>query len=197
MRHLLNATLSFAALLAVILSLPAFAQDATPLPTATNWEQVLITVVLSLIGLLGTIATTVLLPMLRRWLAAKTQDTNASAAIQTLAHEGLRLDAFVEAGVAKAWDVFERDMKEAAADGKVSPEELSKAKTDVLEAVKAYLGSTGMNQLSAVLGIGGSLLEDFLKAQIEKKVQAAQAAGSLAAAGVTTGPAAAAALSAV
>lgn len=165
-----------------------------------DWTQIVLRVVMSLVGIIGTVLTAVLLPAARAWLAAKASDQGASAATKLLVGATMKLDTFVEAGVAQAWRVFEKDMSDAQkpdSDGGafVTPAELQKAKDDVLAAVKGYLGAQGLAELTGVLGFGGEMLDAYLRAQIDKKVQAAKDAGSVAAASVTTGQAAAEALS--
>lgn len=168
--------------------------------TAIDWNRLVFELVAGLLAVLATILTGVLLPAARRWLKAKAEEQGASTTTKLLIGATLKLDGFVEAGVAQVWHVFEADMRAAAdpsSDGgsKITSAELDKAKADVLAEVKKYLGTAGLAQLSGVLGFGGEMLDSYLKAQIEKKVQAAQHAGTVAAAGVTTGQAAAAALS--
>jgi hypothetical protein len=186
-----------------LLSGIAFAQAAPApavAPAAINWTQIILAVIGGVGAILGTVLTTVLLPAARQWLIAKRDDANASTGTKLLIGATLKLDGFVEAGVAEGWRVFEKDMAEAQKPDSpggafVTAEELQKAKDDVLAAVKGYLGTAGLAQLGGVLGIGGEFLDQYLRAQIDKKVQAAKEAGSVAAAGVTTGQAAAAALS--
>lgn len=197
----------FAALVVALVAGVALAQVvSSPSSQAASigidWTQIILRVLMGLGAIIGTVLTTVLLPAAKRWAEAKAAEQGASATTKILVGATLKLDGFVEAGVAQCWSVFERDMADAAkpdSDGgsTVTPAELAKAKDDVLAAVKSYLGTAGMAQLSGVLGIGGELLNSYLRAQIDKKVQAAQAAGSVAAAGVTTGQAAAAALSSI
>jgi hypothetical protein len=173
---------------------------AAPSQAVVDWTQIILAVIGGIGAILGTILTTVLLPAARQWLIAKRDDANASTGTKLLIGASLKLDGFIEAGIAQVWHVFDADLKAARApdsDGgaTVTPAELEKAKADVLLEVKNYLGTAGLAQLQGVLGFGGELLNSYLKAQIEKKVQAAQEAGSIAAAGVTTGQQAAAALS--
>lgn len=175
--------------------LPAIAPAA---PTI-DWTQIILRVLMAVGALAGTVITTVLLPAARIWLQAKAADQHATAATKLLVGATMKLDTFIEAGVAQGWRVFEQDMADAQkpdSDGGafVTAAELQKAKDDVLAAVKSYLGSAGLAQLTSVLGFGGEMLDAYLRAQIEKKVQAAKDAGSVAAASITTGPAAAAAL---
>lgn len=174
-------------------------QAPTP-PTGIDWTQIILQVLMGLGAVVGTIVPAVLVPALRSWLQAQANDKNASTSVKLLANASLKLESFIEAGIADAWKVFDADMRAARDEGsdggsKVTPAELEKAKADVLAAVKGYLGTAGLAQLSGVLGFGGEMLEQYLKAQVEKKVQAAQEAGSAAAASVSTGEAAAAALS--
>lgn len=172
---------------------------AVTVPSSIDWTQIILAVLGGIGAILGTIMTGVLLPAAKQWLVAKRDDANASTGTKLLIGATLKLDSFIEAGVAQVWHVFEADLqaaKDPSSDGgaTVTAAELEKAKADVLAEVKNYLGKAGLAQLEGVLGFGGELLNSYLKAQIEKKVQAAQEAGSLAAAGVTTGEAAAAAL---
>jgi hypothetical protein len=180
--------------------LPIVPAVTPPSQGAIDWTQIVLRVVMAVVGLLGTVITTVLLPAGMRWLQAKAADQNASATTKLLVSATMKLDTFVEAGVAQAWRVFEKDMADAQrpdSDGGafVTSAELQKAKDDVLASVKGYLGAAGLAQLTGVLGFGGEMLDSYLRAQIDKKVQAAQQAGSIAAASITTGQAAAEALS--
>jgi len=187
---------SLASLFVLLIVAAADAVASVPL----DWTQLLIRGLMGLGGLLGTLVTALLLPAARAWLTAKAADQNASVGVKLLVGATLKLDTIVEAAVAQAWSVFERDMADAQKPDSpggafVTAEELQKAKDDVLASVKTYLGQQGLAELESALGFGGSLLEQYLKAQIEKKVQAAKEAGSVAAASVTTGQAAAAVIS--
>lgn len=172
--------------------LQAPAPEVTVQVTTVDWNKLLFEVVAGILALIATVVTGVLLPAGKAWLKAKAADADSSAATKAIFRATLKLDAFIEAGLAQAWTVFERDMR-AAVDptseggSKITEGELAKAKNDVLAEVKKYLGTAGLSQLQDALGIGADMVESFLKAQIEKKVQEAQAAGSIAAAGVTTG----------
>lgn len=159
------------------------APEVTVQVTTVDWNKLLFEVVAGILALIATVVTGVLLPAGKAWLKAKAADADSSAATKAIVGATLKLDAFIEAGLAQAWTVFERDMR-AAADplseggSKITDGELKKAKDDVLAEVKKYLGTSGLTQLQDALGIGGDMVESFLKAQIEKKVQEAQSAGA-------------------
>lgn len=209
LRRFIVSTAFFAVIAVLLFALEANAQPLEA-PTSTHssqaagqaidWTQIILQVLMGFLALAGTVMTTVLIPSARAWLQAKASGEQANAVTKVLVGATLKLDTFIESGMAQVWGVFERDMADAMrpeseGGATVTPAELETAKGHVLAEVKKYLGTAGLAQLQSALGFGGELLEQFLKAQIEKKVQAAQEAGSIAAANVTSGQAAAAALS--
>lgn len=159
-------------------------------------------IVLGVAALLMTLLTTVVLPALRKWAQSKAEGEQATAATKVLVTVGLKVEGFITAGLAKVWGTFEADMKKAAhpsSDGgsKITAAELAAAREHVLQEVKNYLGTAGLDELKGVFGFGGDLLDNFLRSKIDEKIQAAKQAGSLAAAQVSSGNSAAAVLNAL
>lgn len=60
--------------------------------------------------------------------------------------------------------------KEAAADGKITPEEAAQLKAAALESVKSYLGEKGLKELMSVLSLDALGLDKFLADKIEANV---------------------------
>jgi hypothetical protein len=175
---------------------------AVAAPDSVDWTQIILRVLMAVAGIIGTVASSLLLPGFKQFVQAHADSQTTSAAAKAFLTLGLKLESFVEAGVVRAWGKFEADISAAQSldsDGgaAITPAELQKAKDDVLADVKMYLGQNGLAALEDALGFGGELLNTYLRAQIDKKVQAAKEAGSVAAASVTTGQAAAAVLAKV
>lgn len=195
---LMWASTGFAQVVATTPAVPVVDVPVAP-AAGVDWTQMLLRVLMAIGAAIGTLITTVLIPAFLSWLKSRQADSNASTGTKMLLSATLKLETFIEAALAAGWAAFQADIKAAedpSSDGgaTVTPAELAKAKTDTFDAVKKYLGANGLAQLESALGFGGDLLDTFIKGQIDKKVQAAQAAGSIAAASVTTGAQAAAAL---
>lgn len=148
------------------------------------WRQLVPHLVEAVVGLFGLVVTLVLLPALKRWLTAKA-DTSV------LAKVGLKIETLAESAIASAWPVIQKDLKDAAADGVITAEEVRKTVDDGLAALKGFLGTQGMSEVGGALGLGGELLQQYLRGLVEAKVQAAVAAGQVGAAKVVDGQTAA------
>lgn len=149
-------------------------------------------IIFAIAGVLVTVVTAVVIPAFRKWAQSKADSAEATAVTKTLISVGLKVEGFVFAGLTKVWHVFEAEMKAAtlpSSDGgsKVTEAELTAARERVLAEVKNYLGTAGLEELKGVFGFGGELLDNFLRAKIDEKIQEAKEAGSVAAASVDSG----------
>ena len=95
---------------------------------------------------------------------------------QKIKHEGLRnvltwaTDAAISA-VKETAQVYAGALKDAAADGKLTPEESKEAMSQAMTALKRNLGVNGLAELERVLGHDSKGLESFLVGQLEAAVR--------------------------
>lgn len=117
-------------------------------------KEELVTTVFSLLTLL----VTWLGLQLRSWLAAKIKNEKARGILE-------RLDDFIEASVKEVEQATLSSLTD------VKPGDLVAAKNAAIAAVKSHLGSKGIGELMAVLGLKeDGAAEKFIATQLEAKV---------------------------
>lgn len=88
----------------------------------------------------------------------------------------IRLDDAVTAAVKEVQQTFVGSLKDARADGKLTPEEVATAKRSALDAAKSYLGIKGLVELAAVFGLDEGTIDKLLGKRIEAAVHDLRAA---------------------
>lgn len=97
---------------------------------------------------------------------------NAKVQSEALRNILIRTDTVVFAAVKELAQVTVDSLKEAAADGKITPEEAAKVKADALAKVKSYLGQPGLDALMQILGLKDAPTVDaYLSSKIEAAVR--------------------------
>jgi hypothetical protein len=105
------------------------------------------------------------------WVGKKLIDLiNAKVKNEYLRGALARLDAHVFDVVKELQQVEVAQLKEALADGVLSPEEKARLKKTALDKLKSYLGAKGLCELSEVLGFNEGALESFLGTKVESAV---------------------------
>lgn len=117
-------------------------------------------------------------PFIKAKLAGVQGDPKASPVAHTAASIGLVIDSLVESAAGHALP----DIQAAVAAGKDPQEVFSGAAADLVDG----LGSSVKTAASQYLGTAGGAFVDYIEGLIKSKVQAAQAAGAVAAAAVKT-----------
>lgn len=124
-----------------------------------NWTEILITI--------GGVLTALILAGLRQlakaltnWVGQKVSNEKVKGALI------LGTDAVVQA-VAEVQQVVVNELKAAAADGKLTSEEITKVKNLALEQAKRNLGANGMKLIQAALGFSVAQVEQWLSGRIE------------------------------
>lgn len=88
-----------------------------------------------------------------------------------------RLDDAVFAVVKELEQTVAAGLREAAADGKITPEEVAKIKQAALDKVKSYVGPKGLDTALAVLGLkDASALDALISGRVEAAVHDVKAA---------------------
>lgn len=136
--------------------------------------------------LLGLIAGGILLPKLHAFLAAHEANKDASTAETQLWTVADKAEHFVEVGLAGIAPNLQADLAAGKPIGTVA--------LDAAKSAETYLGTAGVAELGDVLGLGVGLVTKYLQDLAAKKVAEAQIAGTAAAAAITTGQVAVAAI---
>ena len=101
---------------------------------------------------------------LNAWLKTKVHNDAAAGALG-------RLNDAVFTAVKEIQQTYVADLREAAKDGVVTPEELAKAKADAVAKAKSYIGPQGLALLGTVLGSNATtLIDSFIGGKIEAAV---------------------------
>lgn len=96
-------------------------------------------------------------------ITSKTDNQNTQNALLTLADMALTIVKSMQQEIVD-------DLKAAAADGKLTKEEIVEIKDKALVKFKALLKAEGIDGMSKALKIGVDVLEEFLSAKIEAAV---------------------------
>lgn len=137
----------------------------------------LATILTALIPVLTTVLTGALtwaLARLSSWITAKTKNEAAAGVIVRLNDAAINAVKFVEQTIVA-------DLKEAAKDGEVTPEELARAKRRAIEAARAKLGPKGLAELLKVSGAAPADVDRLIGDQIEAAIHDLRAADAAAA----------------
>lgn len=82
----------------------------------------------------------------------------------------VRLDDAVLASVREVQQVTVDAIKEASADGKLSPDERAKVKQAALSSVKSHLGTKGLADLVKILGLEDGTIDSLISTRVEAAV---------------------------
>jgi hypothetical protein len=105
------------------------------------------------------------------WAAAKlAQLIRAKVQNEYLKGVLVRLDDAVFTAVKDMQQTVVEQIKAASADGKITDDEKKQIKDKALAAVKSHLGTKGLAEAAAILGLGGSALEGLLSSKVEAAV---------------------------
>ncbi len=105
------------------------------------------------------------------WAAAKlAQLIRAKVQNEYLKGVLVRLDDAVFTAVKDMQQTVVEQIKAASADGKITDDEKKQIKEKALAAVKSHLGTKGLAEAAAILGLGGSALEGLLSSKVEAAV---------------------------
>mgnify|MGYP001577004250 FL=1 len=105
------------------------------------------------------------------WAAAKlAQLIRAKVQNEYLKGVLVRVDDAVFTAVKNLQQTVVEQIKAASADGKITDDEKKQIKDKALAAVKSHLGTKGLAEAAAVLGLGGGALEGLLSSKVEAAV---------------------------
>ncbi len=105
------------------------------------------------------------------WAAAKlAQLIRAKVQNEYLKGVLVRLDDAVFTAVKDMQQTVVEQIKAASADGKITDDEKKQIKEKALAAVKSHLGTKGLAEAAAILGLGGSAFEGLLSSKVEAAV---------------------------
>jgi len=105
------------------------------------------------------------------WAAAKlAQLIRAKVQNEYLKGVLVRLDDAVFTAVKDMQQTVVEQIKAASADGKITDDEKKQIKEKALASVKSHLGTKGLAEAAAILGLGGSALEGLLSSKVEAAV---------------------------
>lgn len=82
----------------------------------------------------------------------------------------VRVDDAVFTAVKAVQQTVVEQIKEASADGKITDDEKKRIKEKALAAVKAHLGTKGLSEVGAILGLDGGALDGLLSSKVEAAV---------------------------
>ena len=105
------------------------------------------------------------------WAAAKlAQLIRAKVQNEYLKGVLVRVDDAVFTAVKDLQQTVVEQIKAASADGKITDDEKKQIKDKALAAVKSHLGTKGLAEAAAILGLGGGALEGLLSSKVESAV---------------------------
>ncbi len=105
------------------------------------------------------------------WAAAKlAQLIRAKIQNEYLKGVLVRIDDAVFTAVKDLQQTVIEQLKAASADGKLTDDEQKQLKEKALAAVKSHLGTKGIAEAAAILGLGGSALDGLLSSKVEGAV---------------------------
>lgn len=112
-------------------------------------------------GLVSTVMTMLVFPALKAWLLAK-------AEVNKFAHAALKLESLAEAAHAHVAAGMQAELAKVSADGVITDAEKAECKAEALRLLKEFLGQNGLDTITGALGIGASIVDDFLTASLAK-----------------------------
>lgn len=129
-----------------------------------------------LVPVLGTILTAGI-----TWAGAKLVSLiNAKTKNEYLKGALVRAEQAVQTAVLEVKQTYVDAIKEASADGTLTPQEAAAARMKALDKAKSYLGTSGLAMLINVLGMDSSMLDSFIGGKIEAAVASGKPAAALA-----------------
>ena len=125
------------------------------------------------------------------WAAAKlAQLIRAKVQNEYLKGVLVRVDDAVFTAVKNLQQTVVEQIKAASADGKITDDEKKQIKEKALAAVRSHLGTKGLTEAAAILGLGGSALEGLLSSKVEAAVHDLRRTAPIAMSGAAHGGAA-------
>ncbi len=164
---LFHATLSALLFCAVLGPLLALAQVAGPAAPPANLgaeiSKLLIQTVLPILatGLTGLVGWGIKLGM--DWLKAQTSSTQLQLVTDRVEHLAQAVVADLEVTLAA-------QVREAAADGRITGVEAEKLRAVALERMRGVLAEQGMQEVQGVLGLGTAAVDTYLRGILERAV---------------------------
>ncbi len=105
------------------------------------------------------------------WVAARlAQYVSAKVKNEWVRGALVRLDDAVLVAVREVQQVTVEAIKAGSADGKLTPEERTRAKQAAIDSVKSHLGMKGIAELAKILGLEDGAIEKLLSSRVEAAV---------------------------
>lgn len=153
------------ALLFTAIAVPAFAQDGS---APLEWKEQLVKLAIGAALSALSIAATFALSSLRKWADAKGEESKIAKALAVLPHMAEAVYAEVHAEVVD-------DIELAAADGKITAEELEHIRDVTVQALKDALKKHGLETLKEAFGPALDAVLNKVVGEAQSRAQAASA----------------------
>lgn len=126
-----------------------------------DWKTELVKHLPDIFAAIVTVLVARVLPKVHEWLDAKAKESTAFKVVASAEH-------LAEVVAAKVMADMKEEVERAAADGVFSSEEKAQLKADFIREFKSALGSAGLDELKAVLGIAEGWFANYIEGVASK-----------------------------